>query len=175
MDIRERLVRWGLPERIARGVGRELGRGNEGVVYELGAAGMRVLKVNFTAPRSQSVRSLARRTKGRAWAARMYESGRLKERGFWYVMERLYPAPSRVVRLLDEVLKLRVARGEGRLTKERFERLYREVLNAMPGELRALVRKAKAAGYSDIHGGNVMQTKTGALKLVDLESLRPGS
>jgi hypothetical protein len=168
--LRDRLLSWGLPERIARGLGRELGRGNEGVVFELGDSGTRVLKVNFTA--KQSVRAIARRAKGRAWAARMFESGRMKGRGFWYVMERLYAIDSRSVRVLDDISRIRVAKGDGRITKERFDALYREILMSASGPLREVIRKAKRAGYSDLHGGNVMRTKSGTLKVVDLESLR---
>ena len=174
--IQETLMAMHVPRAIAERVRGNLGHGVEGVVYDLG--GGKVLKVNRKASRSQSVRKIARRVKGRGWAAQIYESGRLKspegrDLGFWYVSDRLFPLPGQLQAVLNAMGFAIMAHAKGQMDKAASDRRIAQAIVLMPGALRATVRRARAAGYHDLHGGNVMVTATGRYKVVDLESLRP--
>jgi hypothetical protein len=167
-----RLVSYGVPEKYAKRVRRRIGYGTEGAVYDL--TGGKVLKVNVMAPRRHSVEALYRRLKGRSWAARMGEHGSLKGRGFWYVAPKLYPLSRRDAALLDDIGMMYLRHRSGRIQKALYEEYVRDRLEQMPEGLARVVRAARRAGYRDIHGANVMRTRDGKFKVIDVESVVRG-
>lgn len=152
-----------------------LGHGTEGAVYELPRG--RVLKVNVTST-GQAITKIARRVKGKRWAAQIHASGRLhppgrSPRGFWYVSDRLYPVSSEERRILDQLGLALMAHAKKRITDRQLSGVWHRLLPLLHGGLRETLRRARAAGYHDLHGRNVMKTAGGSYKVIDVESLRP--
>ena len=167
------LISYGVPERIAKRVKGRLGYGTEGAVYDIGHE--KVLKVNVMAnTRRHSVGSLYSKVKGRSWAASMTSHGSLTKRGFWYVAPRLYPIPHRLRSLLDDIGMMTIRYARGSISKSVFEAYVYDRIESMPPGLAKVVRAARRAGYLDLHGKNVMQTKAGVFKLIDVESIHRG-
>lgn len=170
-SLSQTLIAMGVPERFALAARGPIGRGTEGVVYKVSPS--RILKVNVKAPRTQSVRALQKRVKGRAWAAKIYECGRLQPRGFWYTSDLLYPLSSAEQANLDRLGFAIMAAAKGAVDPRTAERIVARCIAEAMGPLRATIRRARAAGYHDLHGRNIMKTADGKYKVVDVESLRP--
>jgi hypothetical protein len=172
MNVEAKLVEYGVPEHVAKAVRKKLGYGTEGVVYELPRE--RILKVNFTAPKTFPLTKVYNRVRNKPWAAAMGAHGRLKGRGFWYVAPKLYPIPGHLQSLLDDLGMTNIRATRKSITKVKQKQLDEKVFARMPEELARIVKQARRAGYRDLHGGNVMRTKKGALKFIDVESIQRG-
>lgn len=172
MSVSLKLVEYGVPEVIAKSIRKKLGHGTEGVVYELSRD--RILKVNFTAPKTFPLTKVYNKVRNKPWAAAMGAHGRLKGRGFWYIAPKLYPIPHHLQSMLDDLGMTNIRAMRGTITKARQKELDEIVFSRMPQELLRIVKQARRAGYRDLHGGNVMRTKTGTLKFIDVESIQRG-
>jgi hypothetical protein len=161
-----------VPETIAKKAGRRLGYGTEGAVYEL--PGGKILKVNVMAERQHSIDKIYRKVHKKSWAAPMGAHGSLSGRGFWYVAPRLYPLPSRHIRALDDIGIMYLRHRRGGINKALFETYVEDRLANLPEGLAKVVRAARRAGYRDLHGANIMMTKDGKFKFIDVESIVRG-
>lgn len=170
--IQERLIRYGVPEEYAKRVRRRLGYGTEGAVYDLG--GEKVLKVNVMAAPRHSIAAIFRRLRGKSWAAKMGAHGTLSGRGFWYVAPKLYPLSRRETALLDDIGMMYLRHRRGAIQKALYEEYVRDRIEQMPEGLGKVVRAARRSGYRDIHGANVMRTRAGKYKVIDVESIVRG-
>jgi len=167
------LISYGVPEKIAKKVRSRIGYGTEGAVYDIGND--KVLKVNVMAnTRRHDVNSLYSKIKGKTWAAPMGAHGSLNGRGFWYVAPRLYELPRKLRSLLDDIGMMTIRHARGSITKSVFEAYVHDRLESMPPKMAKVVRAARRAGYLDLHGKNVMMTKAGSFKLIDVESIQRG-
>lgn len=175
MSLEQTLLQFGVPAKYARAARAQIGVGTEGAVYDLGNG--LILKVNVKS-RGQAITKIAARANRYPWTAKTLDAGLLhpkgmSPRGFWYVSEKLYPIDARERRLLNVVGVADWGKAKGVTTPKASNTAVELALKAMPAELRRVVEKAKAAGYHDFHGGNVMRTATGAYRIIDVESFRP--
>ena len=169
MSAKVQLLKLGVPERLVEQTGSLIGKGTEGVIYALSEH--RILKVNLTAPRTQSIAAVAKRANKSKWSAHIYEYGRCEPRGFWYTSERLYKVPERARVLLNVIGLSYVAWKRGRMTKAEHDERVKGAIERMPAQLQTIVKSARKAGYVDVHGANVMITKSGIYKFIDPESI----
>ena len=178
MSLESTLLQYGVPPRYAVAARSMIGKGTEGAVYLLDG-GRYVLKVNVDEEhKKQAITKLARRVKGRAWATQIEDCGKLRPPGhapygFWYVMELMLPVDAREKRVLDCAGFAIMAAAKGQMAPKLAEAKWRQAVALLPTALQETLRKARAAGYHDLHGGNVMKTSEGAYKVIDVESLRP--
>lgn len=191
MSITSTLLQFGVPARYARAAHTMLGHGVEGAAYLL-EGGTRVLKVNVTA-RHQDIARVARRVRGKSWAAPIYSSGPLRPParegqgrgrgpraareagalGFWYVAPRLFAVSARERQVLNALGFALMAHAKGSLPAPALAAKWKQGLALLPAGLQRTLVSARRAGYHDLHGGNVMRTSSGAYKVIDVESLRP--
>lgn len=146
-------------------IDKTIAEGN-GTIYSLKGYPGKVVKVVFggsTSYTDKMMRLLKRLKKLRSPAVvRIHQFGKFQtasEPCYYYVMDRLNPMGANqwsTGDLIEEYLS-----GEPVPARE-------------SARVRSFVRKArkleKRYYYGDVHGGNIMKTKRGALKFVDLES-----
>lgn len=146
-------------------LGKTLAEGN-GTIYEIKGQPTKVVKVVFGGSEAYSnkmVKLLKRLKKVRSPAVvRIYQFGKFysdRESCYYYVMDKLRPLGGNRWSTGDLI--------EAYISGDPLPRNE-------SGRIRSFVKKARKLEqrhhYGDVHGGNIMISKRGALKFVDLES-----
>ncbi len=190
-------VKTNCPDDLEYEIGKFLGKGNFGEVYEVQGESS-VIKIGMVRSESEihkilnNLQDMQRR--GAGILPEILDYGSLCEVDFggpkwtfYYVIEKLYPISEKMVNLFNEVLTSREIDDRMKRLKLNIERkispkgerpgrdLYMEKYSLEDLEkVLNLYEKMKKYGVHqrDMHGGNVMQNSEGDLKIIDLESIR---
>lgn len=187
-------VKTNCPDELEYEIGKFLGKGNFGEVYEVQGENS-VIKIGMVRNESEinkildNLQDMQRRSS--RILPEILDYGSLCEVDyggpkwtFYYVVERLYPINTKLVNLFNEVLTSRDINDRIERLKLNIDRKLKLKTGRDPfmdkysveelEQVLDIYEKMKKHGIHqrDMHGGNIMRNSDGKLKIIDLESVK---